>query len=542
MVWPGRAGLPMDPTGLSGLVSLVALIPWLRSLGWSSSWKESFLLSWLFGFIFHALLLSWVVIPIERYAYSLLLGLLCLSILSLGYGLLWGVVGTLAVRMRRLHGIPLWAGLPPLCMSAEALREHLPLIGQCLGNLGYSLVAVPYLSSLAALGGAPLLAGMIALVNGALTELSLPRDSPMSAWSSKSRESKEVKAKTGVAQVPSSVWVLGLALAFVLVFGAIWKDVLARGLEGSDTLRVALVQGNLDQGTKNLGEKGLLLTARAYLPQSESLLRGGAELLLWPEAVWPGVFPDGQNNNDAAKEPAFQRLRQASRPEARLLLTGNSRAAGAEGLGNTAFLLDERLSLLGESVKRHLLPLGETTPWESWLPIAKLVPSTGHFVAGDQAAPLLLGEGEAAPSLGVAICFDAFFSEDLRAQSLAGASLLSILSNDAWYGQSAGPHLFLSVARMRAIENARYLVRAANNGPSAIVDFAGRLIQHTPLRAPNSSGEVGERVPPETLSAELPLLEIVTPYQWLGDSLSWIALGFSILFLLLSHFKAKRRV
>ena len=129
--------------------------------------------------------------------------------------------------------------------------------------------------------------------------------------------------------------------------------------------------------------------------------------------------------------------------------------------------------------KRHLVPFGEYFPVPDfvrrWMRLMSL--PTSDLSTGEDEQPLLISlSGE---KLAVAICYeDAYGAEQLYA--LPEASVLINVSNDAWFGDSIAPHQHLQIARMRALEAGRYMVRATNNGVSAFVGPKGELLDTMP--------------------------------------------------------------
>ncbi len=124
--------------------------------------------------------------------------------------------------------------------------------------------------------------------------------------------------------------------------------------------------------------------------------------------------------------------------------------------------------------KVHLVPFGEYLPLRDWLAgvLSFLPVPEADFSSGDLHQPLLRAAGY---PVGASICYEIAFGEQLIA-ALPEAALLVNVSNDAWFGDSLAPHQHLEMARMRARETERYLLRATNTGISAIIDASGRLV------------------------------------------------------------------
>jgi apolipoprotein N-acyltransferase len=153
--------------------------------------------------------------------------------------------------------------------------------------------------------------------------------------------------------------------------------------------------------------------------------------------------------------------------------------------------------------KRHLVPFGEYFPVpafvRSWLRLMSL--PYDDISPGREHQPVLSGAGL---KLGLTICYeDAFGSDQLRV--LRDATLLINVTNNAWYGDSTAPHQHLQIARMRALEAGRYLVRAANDGITAAVGPHGEIVARLP--------QFQEAV----LRADVQPMTGLTPYARLGN-------------------------
>jgi apolipoprotein N-acyltransferase len=145
---------------------------------------------------------------------------------------------------------------------------------------------------------------------------------------------------------------------------------------------------------------------------------------------------------------------------------------------NGSLLLGPAGRIGGEHAKQHLVPFGEYVPLRRYLPFLEpLVVSVGDFSTGSEKGPLVQGPMK----LGVLICYESIFPEIARAAVVRGANLLVNLTNDAWYGRSSAPYQSMAMAVLRAVENKRTLIRAANTGISGFVDPLGRIITQTAI-------------------------------------------------------------
>ena len=139
--------------------------------------------------------------------------------------------------------------------------------------------------------------------------------------------------------------------------------------------------------------------------------------------------------------------------------------------------------------KVHLVPFGEYLPLRDWLAgvLGFLPVPQADFSAGELQQPLLEAAGY---PIGTSICYEIAFGEQLI-NALPDAALLVNVSNDAWFGDSLAPHQHLEMARMRARETERYLLRATNTGISAIIDADGALVARSQqFETQTISGEV----------------------------------------------------
>ncbi len=143
---------------------------------------------------------------------------------------------------------------------------------------------------------------------------------------------------------------------------------------------------------------------------------------------------------------------------------------------NSSAVLAPGGKLLARYSKIHLVPFGEFVPWPFHYFVEKITLQAGAFQPGTEVvvAPI---DGHGA---GTFICYESVFAAAIRKFTAAGAEVLVNISNDSWYGRSAARGQHLLIARMRAIENGRWILRATNDGVTAAIDPAGRLTQRLP--------------------------------------------------------------
>ena len=218
---------------------------------------------------------------------------------------------------------------------------------------------------------------------------------------------------------------------------------------------------------------------------------------------------------------APHRLRIAAvLPEHAILLTGAPREEltpdGADKFFNSMLTLD-RSGLIGASYdKFHLVPFGEYVPFHSFGPIAAATAGLGAFTAGPGPRSLHI---PGLPPLSPLICYEVIFPHHV-ADPADRPHLLVNITNDAWYGKTAGPHQHFAIARMRAIEEGVPLLRVANTGISAIVDAYGRTLNYLPL---GTEGNIDAQIPTAT-----PQLTLNSGYGELISLILWILLGLTL--------------
>ena len=176
----------------------------------------------------------------------------------------------------------------------------------------------------------------------------------------------------------------------------------------------------------------------------------------------------------------------------------------------------------GQFVRRydkiHLVPFGEFVPYQNLLFFAKkLTGRVGRFDRGASREPLTIAGTDGQPHrYGVFICYEAVFADEVRHFAANGAEVLVNISDDGWYGDTSAPWQHLNMARMRAIENRRWLLRDTNNGVTAAIDPYGRVRQSIP------------RHQTDALPAEYGFRSDITLYSAHGDVFAWLCAILSI--------------
>ena len=242
-------------------------------------------------------------------------------------------------------------------------------------------------------------------------------------------------------------------------------------VRGGEPLRVALVQGNVLQNEK--WDKGLAAgILKRYLTMTREGAQRGASLVVWPEAATPFMV-----EHDPAGRRAMTSL--ASELGVGLLFGSDQYEPGKPPrFYNSAFLVGPDGQTAGVYRKMHLVPFGEYVPLKRLLFfVTPLVESVSDFSAGETPVVMTLGGNR----LSTAICYEVVYPDLVASFARRGSQLLTTITNDAWYGHSSAPHQHFWQATLRAVEQGRYLIRAANTGISGIVDPYGRVVAKTPI-------------------------------------------------------------
>jgi len=265
---------------------------------------------------------------------------------------------------------------------------------------------------------------------------------------------------------------------------------------------VAIVQGAVPQQMKWSKEQH---DATLELYRSMSLPHLGTNLIVWPESAlpdWAELLTEYLGS-----------LSQLAHSRGTDLVMGLQRYdAQADAAYNGLVALSDKPQWY---YKHHLVPFGEFFPVpasvRAWMRMMSLPHS--DFAAGPADQPPLSAAGQ---KLGASICYeDAYGSSQLSA--LREATLLVNVTNDAWFGDSTAKHQHLQISRMRALEAGRPLIRAANDGVTAFIDFDGRVVSRLPQFQP---GVLQGTVQPRTG---------LTPYARVGN---WPAISFCVVMLL----------
>jgi apolipoprotein N-acyltransferase len=232
------------------------------------------------------------------------------------------------------------------------------------------------------------------------------------------------------------------------------------------------------------------------------------DLIAWPESPAP-LFV-----NDPRFQQAMKELTASL--QSPLVVGANgveySATGHVDGGYNSALVVSVDGARVGRYDKIHLVPFGEYIPFKNLLFFAhKLTGQVSNFSRGDERKVFILpGSNGERHRYGVFICYESVFADEVRHFAQLGAEVLVNISDDAWYGDTSAPWQHLNMARMRAIENRRWILRDTNNGITAVIDPYGRVRQSIP------------RHKTDALPAQFGFRSDVTFYTAHGDLFGWL--------------------
>ena len=410
-----------------------------------SSWqnvtpKRALLRGYLFGLGSFGLGVSWVYISIHDFggtdtlSAGLLTGLFC------GFWALFpALAGYLSVKILPVNkGLVAVIAMPIIWLLIEYFRGCLVLNGFPWLQIAYTQLETP-------------LAGYIPIVGvygtGFLTTLTASALVVML---------QTKKHRLLLTAVLATLWTTGSVLQTIK-----WTDAIG------EPIRVSLIQGNITQDKKWRPENKLN-TLQEYKAMTEA--HWDSDVIIWPETSIPAYLSEV---NDWFLIPLGK---DAQQHHTDLIVSLPAHGKSEDEKYNAVMTLGKESGMYR---KKHLLPFGEYLPWQpvSGFILDSLGIKLGNFTPGSSNQPLLKAGGY--PFI-TSICYeDAFGDADLI--NVANAAYLVNVTNDGWFGDSIEPHQHLQIARMRAMETGRFLLRSTNTGVTAFIAPDGRIISQAPV-------------------------------------------------------------
>ena len=428
---------------------------------WSSSPPRKALLhGWLFGLGMQATGVGWIYFSLHYHGgspalFAVLLVFLLASVLAVFTALMGFSVNRFLESGKPIRLILFY----PMAWAFFEWSQGIVLTGFAWQQLGYTQIDLP-LSGFAPLTGAHGVSLLVAMTAGSLVLFVLDP-----GW-----------RKKLLILIPV-IWLSGFFLKSIS-----WTETTG------DEIKVALIQGNIEQSIKWKRE---LRNPTLQRYKQISLEQKDVDLIIWPETAIPGF----QHQLTAYIDDLAKDMQKTKTD---LLAGVFIKDLDTERYYNSLINVSG-----GEYRKRHLVPLGE------YIPLRSLIGFFNRFVnipmsdidSGADEQPLLYAAGQ---PLGVSICFEDTFARDVR-RDLPEATLLVNVSNDAWFDGSTEPFQHHVIARMRALESGRYMLRATNTGISSIIGPKGEELAVSP------------QFETHVLKASVQPMKGATPYILWGD-------------------------
>ncbi len=448
------------------ILAPLVLAPLLIACARERSWKRRFILGWASGFLFWFAVCYWIQFVLEVHGGMGRWGGWGTFVL---FALLKGMyTATFAALVGNVMRTP-WAipGAAALWTAIEYAHGTIGLAWVGLGfawlDLGNAAIDMPLLPRLAPITGVWGLSFALAMIGCAIAIAFLRR--------------------------PATHYVALASFALLPLLPQ-----LPSPHAGNERVRV--VQPNIDTEAEWTSETLAQLEQRMVLLSEPA----DAPLIVWPEAPAP-FYPS---------QPSFRKYvgDLARDAHATILIGGVGYTTSGSPL-NSAFLFKPDGEMAAERYdKIQLVPFGEYVP-DAFGWVNRITHEIGDFVPGTRIVTFP-ADGY---RIGAFICYESAFGNLVRQFTKSGASVLVNLSNDGYFGHSAAREQHLELVRMRAAENRRWVLRATNDGITAMIDPAGREIARLPLYTQTSAVF---RYNPESG---------LTPYVRFGDWFAWLSLA-----------------
>lgn len=517
LMFLGFAGFGIWPLAFVGIIpALYVFDPLLLSHSFDRpTGFRGFRRAWFFGYVAEFGGFYWLINTLVDFSgFPLPLCILFGSVFFLFQGLQFALVMMAFAFLRRLGLAATWALLIPFLASEQLfpmLFEHY------YGNLFHH---VPVLAQVAELGG-PMMCTLLAIgTSGAIYDVLFhkwlsPRiaPTPIGLWSANSSRLKALFLIDGKATAIVGPSFMAVYLIFAIAFGMYRLGEVSARAARAPQIEVAMIQASVGTHEKFQNHQ---VGQRRHILQSREVIRAHPEvdLVVWPESALavalPEGFDDARGLTGALGVPLlFGALRQGAVP----------RDPGARvPMHNTAFLADEAGVIQGSYDKTYLLAFGEYIPFGETFPqVYDISTASGRYTQGSHTRPFLYRHNPTGQEfrLSTLICYEDIVSTFVRGVVVENRPhLLVNITNDSWFGDTQEPWVHLALAKFRAIEHRRYLIRATNSGVSGIIDATGQLREH------------GGTFTRENIVGSVRMMDSpLTMYERLGSWPGWVSAG-----------------
>ncbi len=440
-------------------VAWIALVPLFILLQTIENRRNAFLAGFIFAFVFFAISIFWI----RHVTFFGLLFVVCFE--SMFYGLLALLIWELF--QKHYCGVCFWSNvrlyiaIPSLWVLVEWIRSEIPIMGFGWNLLGYSQTEMYSLLQTARWTGVYGVSFLVALGNSFLYMLY-----------------RLITHRGSAIHRFVIVGFLSLVTVVLLFFSfQSGKAQIMKELRGP-IFRVALIQGNIPQESKwDRRLKNIII--EKHLKLSELAAFDGPDLIIWPEAAYPGYL-------NLERSPTFlEEITQINVP----FLVGALTQESETDYYNSAYYIGREGSILNRYDKMALVPFGEYLPFRFLLfPLESLAYQLGvsDFSSGSELKTFEIPLGNGLDSsndksankvkVGPLICFENVFPSFSRDLAWLGAQIIVVITNDAWFKKSSAPYQHLQPSILRAVETGRWVIHSANTGVSALISPKGIVV------------------------------------------------------------------
>ncbi len=475
------------------------------------STRHGFILGLIAGFVHFAGTVYWTGATVSTFGgLPAFVAVIVAALLALYMATYIAVTGaTVAILTRRF-------GIGGLCLAPAAWVAMEYLRGIIFGGfpwipLGNTMVTLLPIAQLASALGVYGLSLFVAFVNVGFAVAALGPSSLSDAT---------FATATPLRSANRSRLITAAGTLALIAVVSVWGGMRLGGneLTSGTPIQIGLIQGNIAQTDKWNPARADMILGR-YLELSKQAADKGAQFIMWPESATPFYFEE---------DPTGGVVRGLARGLGMPLLLGSDEIEDADPprTYNAAFMLDTHGSTAAVYRKIQLVPFGEYVPFQRVLFfIGPLVEAVSAFSPGTRVTMMPV-EGH---MISTAICYEVTYPWLAREAVRQGSELLTTITNDAWYGESSAAFQHFEMAAMRAIEQGRYLARAANTGISGIIDPYGRVLVRTKL------------FETAAVVAEARFVQSQTLYARIGDLIAFISIATVLLALLVAYQGSMRK-
>ncbi len=419
----------------------VAGICLLYALTKNKNPKEVFWSAFVASISYYMVVLYWINIAIVVFGHvNIALSLFAYLLLCLYCTLFWSSSFWL---WRKIEiNLPLSGNLVIafVFVGLEFLRNYL-FTGFPWGQIGYSGYRTFYIRVVASMGGVYLITFIYILFSTSIIDILTKKHKKFAFLGA------------------------GLSISIVILSIFMWNILPEKNVTN---LKVAILQGNVEQGIKNKWRLYSNQILKRYLRLLDEASSKEVDLAVWPEASVPQQIPLYTKRLSLLADRVDWQV---------LGVIGTEKRDKIYRIYNSSISINRDGEITGWYHKSHLVPFGEYVPLRWLLPVNKIVPGMMDMTPGRDIHPIKIGNIRS----GILICYEGIFPEISRQFTKRGADLMINITNDAWYGISSAPYQHLAFYQFRAVENGLSIIRAANTGVSAYIDEKGNILKRSKI-------------------------------------------------------------